>query len=303
MKIALTGGTGFIGRNFIKSYAAPINTLTRKILEEMPSNVKKIEGDLESPNHQSFLKDCDVLIHLACSLTPRTSQANIEEEMKKNYEGTLRIFEQFKQAKPSGKIIFFSSGGALYDNSNPKEKTENDILIPTTKYGLLKMQIESHLNVMTRDSELKAISLRVSNPYGEIFSSNRKQGFIGVALKSAVENLPLTIFENKNTVRDYIHFEDLNSLLNILVTENEVKAGEHRIYNVGSGVGTSLEALVHIIEDATNRNISKTYINQELAPTFNTLSISKICNDFQWKPQTPLLEGIRKSLLTTSYNN
>lgn len=216
--------------------------------------------------------------------------------MKDNYEGTLRLFNQFKELNPQGTVIFFSSGGALYDNTNSITKSESDMLIPTTKYGLLKMQIESQLNLITKDSELKAVSLRVANPYGELFSENRKQGFIGVALKSAISNLPLTIFENKRTVRDYIHVDDLNRLVNILINESIIKCGEHRIYNVGSGIGTSLETLINIIEDVSGKQIPKVYLNQEAAPTFNTLSISKITSDIAWKPEISLLEGVRKTL-------
>jgi UDP-glucose 4-epimerase len=190
----------------------------------------------------------------------------------------------------SDKLIYFSSGGTIYGNSNKDRINEEEKLKPQNYYGFSKLLIEHYIQLQARINNLKYVIARPSNPYGMGQKSHSKQGLIAVALGKIINNEAIDIWGDGSVIRDYLHVSDLSlAILNIL---NNDKWGE--IYNIGSGEGISINNLLHLIEKTIDKKIIINYFESRFIDVHsNVLDISKIKKETGWTPQIKLDVGIK----------
>jgi len=194
---------------------------------------------------QGFLERIEILIHLGQSGKPMESNNNFVYETEANLIPSLQLIEVLKKTKNSIHILFASSGGTVYQENPDRFYLETDPTEPLTSYGINKLSLEYYFNLLTKISSHSCFTLRISNPYGELLSSGRNQGFIGVSLSRILEGKEVLIFDDENMVRDYIHLEDMCSAFEQAIQFR--KAG-YSTFNIGTGVGTSLREILVIME-------------------------------------------------------
>jgi UDP-glucose 4-epimerase len=136
------------------------------------------------------------------------------------------------------KIIFFSSGGAIYSPSIHPIK-EISAQVPISSYGITKCTIENYFLLYSRLYDIETIIFRPSNPFGSRQMNFNQQGVISTFLKNIYLNKPITVFGDGNSIKDYIYIDDL-----IKMVYNISISSFCGIINVGSGVGTSLNDLI-----------------------------------------------------------
>ena len=189
-------------------------------------------------------------------------------------------------------IVFISSGGTVYGNPLYLPIDEKHPTNPVVSYGITKLAIEKYLQMYERLHGLNAITLRVANPYGERQRIETAQGAVGVFLHHALKGIPIEIWGDGSVTRDYIHVSD--------VAEAFVQAlhytGEHRVFNVGSGVGTSLTTLISELEDALGHTIVRHF---SPGRPFD-VPVSVLCNnlarsELNWSPAVSMPEGIART--------
>jgi UDP-glucose 4-epimerase len=190
----------------------------------------------------------------------------------------------------SDKLIFLSSGGTIYGESESKLINEEEKLKPQNYYGFSKLLIEHYIQLQSRINNLKYVIARPSNPYGMGQKIHSKQGLIAVALGKIINNEAIDIWGDGSVIRDYLHVSDLSlAILNIL---NNDRWGE--IYNIGSGVGISVNNLLHLIEKTIDKKININYFESRFIDVHsNVLDISKIKKETGWTPQIKLDAGIK----------
>jgi UDP-glucose 4-epimerase len=136
-----------------------------------------------------------------------------------------------------------------------------------------------------------ATILRISNPYGILLPSDRKQGLIGVVLNRIKEGQAIKVFGDPQNIRDYIHLDDLcSAFLNCL------KAQTEGIYNIGSGVGNSVTDVFSIIESAIDMKLPREYISNEQTKKLRPwviLNVHKAERDFGWKPHVTFESALK----------
>lgn len=292
--IAITGASGFIG-----SYITPKLPYSKKCLSRHPKNNTNhctwILGDLHCDNHvHEFVQDTPTLIHLACNSTPRTSDQNRMIDIQDNLIPFINLLEMYAKHNPEGHIIFSSSGGNIYEANSPFiKRTESDIPAPRSSYGIHKLTIEHYIRLICETKGLRGTILRISNPYGVFLPKHRPQGLIGVAFSKLLSKEPLDLIDSLETVRDYIHLEDVAHAFNLAI-RNPPKAGNCNVYNVGFGKGHSIEEVLNLIEAATSQEIVKRYsLANDFKPTWTILSYEKIKNELGWSPMISLPDGIK----------
>jgi UDP-glucose 4-epimerase len=298
--IGVTGAAGFIGRflasEFQKKPEFHVRSLVRNRSDEDLGSLPDVfYGDLTEPSSAlPFLSGLDTVIHLANSNFPRDSKKASTEDLDANLGITVALFENFTQLNPKGHIIFFSSGGAVYDPSLPHSpRKESDPTNPISSYGIQKLAAEHFLEMICTRSGISATILRVSNPYGTLLSPKRAQGIIGVAMACLKDDLPFRLFGAQDATRDYIHLDDVVSAT-LSALENKPEAGQCRIYNVGSGMGVRTDQLLEMIQQATGKRLNLTIADAKyLEPDWNVLDISKIEKELGWKPRVRLLDGLK----------
>ncbi|MBQ3834245.1 MAG: NAD-dependent epimerase/dehydratase family protein, partial [Elusimicrobia bacterium] len=134
--------------------------------------------------------------------------------------------------------------------------------------------------------------LRISNPYGTLLNQERGQGFIGIAINNIFKNRTIQVWDNINSIRDYIYTDDL--------CEAFIKAFKYKngvdIFNIGSGKGTSLKQIIETLKEIYGNKVKYKIIKTDnnFCAKRNILNINKAKKILKWKPKVSLKEGITK---------
>jgi UDP-glucose 4-epimerase len=301
MNIGVTGASGFLGSHLVSYFKAnkdlKLICLTRRIqpwMIEADGQVTWHQGQLESTDDCAvFVSRCEVIIHLAQSNNPISSNRNWEQDAKTNLLPTLNLLQSIRESKQAIHIIYASSGGTIYGRTtNFQPWRESDLCVPHTPYALQKYTIENYLRLATEQGWLRASILRISNPFGNLLPTERKQGLIGIVLQRLTANLPIQLFGSDEIVRDYLHLDDVAKAFYLAL----VSRSKLEVFNVGSGEGTSVRGVLDIIEQITGQEIKReilTYGIQEMNATpWSVLDWSFIHRSWGWKPEVGLYNGI-----------
>ena len=163
---------------------------------------------------------------------------------------------------------------------------------PLVSYGITKLTIEKYLQMFESLHGIKAVTLRVANPYGERQRIETAQGAVGVFLHHALKNNPIEIWGDGSVRRDYIYIAD--------VAEAFLKAvnyeGSNSVFNISSGQGTSLNELIALLENALGKTIERRYLAaRPFDVPVSILSNQLAQEQLQWIPSTSMSDGISRT--------
>jgi UDP-glucose 4-epimerase len=161
---------------------------------------------------------------------------------------------------------------------------------PLSPHAVGKLYAEKALAEFRRKFALDAIIYRIGNPYGERQGGSRSFGIVPALAKAAYDQTAAVLYGD--TVRDYIYVGDVARI----IAETFDRPHAHLTYNLGSGQGTRLSALVRLIEIASGNPIA---VQQCTRRPFDVerivLDTKRITDEFHIMPQTPLTEGLRRT--------
>lgn len=297
MKCLILGGGGFIGSavsdrllregHLVRVLARPKLAPYRAFDPE--ESMEWMRGDfLNVHDLREAVQEIDVVFHLVSTTVPKSANDDPIWDVQSNLIGSLQLL-QVLQEQPVGKIIFISSGGTVYGPPHHLPIDEDHPTNPLTAYGITKLAIEKHLQMFTHLHGVPSIILRVSNPYGERQRIETAQGTVGIFLHRALSGVPIEIWGDGTTTRDYIHISDVAEAVAHAMTYD----GKEQIFNVGTGHGTSLNTLVDLIELTIDRPVERVY---QPARAFDVpvsvLDNARIRNELMWVPQVNIQEGL-----------
>ncbi len=253
MKFLLIGGNGFIGSHLIdillkNNHKVRVYDL---FMEKYRAPLKDVDYRIHSIDDLSSLYeamlDIDVVFHLASASVPSTSNQDPLLDIHGNLITSINILNTAVSAKIK-KIIYFSSGGAIYgDSDGPID--ENQQLNPISSYGIIKSTVEKYFLLYSKIYKIETIIFRPSNPYGPRQGHFIAQGVISTFLRKISNSEPLKVFGDGCNLKDYIYIEDLVFICyHISINVNE------GTFNIGSGVGTSINKIIEIIKEVTSTN-------------------------------------------------
>lgn len=294
MRIVIIGGNGFIGSSFIE-YAcdkdAEIICCDFKEAGKEKNGVIYIRMEEENIDfYRNLLKENDIVIILKWQGVPATFMDMGRNLVENNIVGTMVLIEACVEKKVQ-KIIFASSGGAIYGNCNRLPIREEDAAAPISLYAVQKLMVEEYLMYVNRVHEINTIILRIANPFGPYQKPFTGQGIIATFLACNVLGKQAEIYGDGNYVRDYIYIDDLMTCI-MQVCCDKMKSG---IYNVGSGKGTSIFEICEMIERVTG--IKMHYSEHEIGKgqvLNNILDCSKIEREIGWKACMDVEAGIER---------
>ena len=175
------------------------------------------------------------------------------------------------------KVVFISSGGTVYGKDVDCPIKENAETNPISSYGLQKITIEKLLYLYSYMHGLDYRVVRLANPYGPYQRPNGVQGAVTTFTYKALAGEEIVVFGDGSIVRDYIFIEDaVRGILDI-----SEGLGTHRIYNLGSGYGTSIRQVLETVAEATGCRLNITYREgRSVDVPVNYLDISRYEEDF-----------------------
>lgn len=301
MKIAIFGGGGFIGsaiadrllkdRHELRIFERPRVEPYREFDSE--ERVEWLTGDLMSAHDVAQVVDgMDVVLHLVSTTLPKSSNDDPIYDVQTNLIATLQMLNAMV-AKNVRKIVFISSGGTVY---GPPQYLPIDEVHPTeprVSYGITKLAIEKYLLMYQYQYGIKANILRVTNPYGERQRVETAQGAVGVFLSRALQGKPLEIWGDGSVTRDYIYISDVAEAFAKAVEYN----GPESVFNIGSGVGTTLNELMDTLGCVLDKPIERNYGScRPFDVPVSVLDNGLAHRELGWEPKIGLEEGIRKTI-------
>jgi len=299
MKCLLLGGAGFLGSHLtdslllaghsVRIFDRPHRHRYRAFAAGEPA--EWMEGDfLDREQLDLALAGCDAVVHLASTTLPRTSNANPVYDVQTNLVGTLQLLELVRRRK-IGRFVFVSSGGTVYGPPQHTPIPESHPNHPICSYGIVKLAIEKYLHLEHHLHGLDYCILRLANPYGERQPVAAEQGVISVFLNNALRGEEIRIWGDGTVVRDYFHVADAAAALTRAVNYR----GHHRLFNIGSGNGHSVNEIVDAIELQVGRSVRRVFLPGRAfdVPT-NVLDISRAKEHLGWTPEIPLAQGLSR---------
>jgi UDP-glucose 4-epimerase len=296
----ITGGNGFIGSHLvdalvINQWHVTVFDRNGRRFDSIPKSVNFIQGDLHHPTLVpeilSNISAIDVVIHLAWGSINESSLQNPATDVVSNLVPSINIIDFCSRNKI--KLLFLSSGGAIYGPTKTKRISETFPLNPVSPYGINKLAVEKYLHMYHYLYGLDYIAIRPSVPFGPRQDFLRRQGAVAVFLYRVAKNLPITIWGDGNTVRDYFYIADLVSAMIKCIDHNVL---ENRIFNVGGSKGITLNQLLEKAEKIVGK---KAIVDFQPPRPFDSpqviLDTTLIRKATGWLPQTAFNEGLQQT--------
>lgn len=299
MRCVVFGGGGFIGStvvdrllldgHFVRVVAHP-RAVPYRIFGKH-ENAEWVAGDfLDLGDVQRALDDVEVVFHLVSTTLPKSADENPLYDVRTNLVGTLQLLDAMAAAGVK-RIIFISSGGTVYGAPVYIPIDEHHPTNPQGFYGLTKLSIERYLASYERAYGIRHTVLRVANAFGERQRLEIAQGAVGVFLYRAMQGQPIEIWGDGTTRRDYIHAEDIAAAFSRVLTYK----GSVSTFNVSTGIGTSLNELLELIEEILGQRVQRTYLpRRPFDVGVSVLSNVLIRDELNWAPKVPLRDGIER---------
>lgn len=299
MKCLVLGGGGFIGSHlsealhaqgyFVRVFDRPN---IRRFSSGLSNNMEWFEGDFINPKDLSAaMESCDIVIHLIAMTLPNSSNRNPIYDLEANAISTLHLLE-IAQRHRIKKIIFVSSGGTIYGIPQAIPLKETHPTEPTCAYGISKLAIEKYLALYQQMHGLDFCVLRLANPFGPRQRTSTAQGAVTVFLEKALRGEMIEIWGDGSVTRDYFYVSDaVTALVKTISYEGEV-----RIFNIGSGVGKSLNDILAVMGEMGLRTQCRYLPARKFDVPVNVLDNSLAREHLNWKPEVPFDEGLARTL-------
>lgn len=297
MNALVLGGTGFLGSHLVdrllasghnvrvldrqqELYRAPLPAVDYHFADF--GNRAQLHGTLEGR---------DVVFHLVSTTVPRTSNDDPAFDVMSNVVETVYLLEQCVRARVK-KVVFVSTGGALYGTPAIVPVPEDAGTNPVSSYGISKLTIEKYLALFHRLHGLDYTIVRPSNPFGPRQNPLGDQGVVAVFMGRVARGQSVEVWGDGSAVKDYLFIEDLVEGIYRAATLTATS----RVFNLGSGLGHSVNDLIRLIGEVAGRTFPVTYTPKATYDVSRiVLDISRARQELGWEPHTPMESGLRRT--------
>lgn len=297
-KVLVLGGSGFIGRQLclglLRAGHQPI--VFDRVSPDLPG-VEFHPGDMVSIGDlwRPLLEEVDTVFHLAWSTKPQSANDSPYYDLQSNVLAGVHFLDCLVQLEQRPRLIFASTGGAVYGLPEYLPMDESHPLKPLNAYGIGKLAFERYLELYRRLHGLDYLVFRPGNPYGEGQDPAGAQGAVAVFMGRMLAGQPIVLWGDGEVVRDYLYVGDLVDALLDGMAYFPPESGM-RTFNVGSGAGLSLNNLLQTLEQVTGCRPEVEYkpARKADAPAV-VLDISNIRQCLGWQPKTALSDGLLRT--------
>ena len=298
MRVLVTGGAGFIGSHVVERYLAlghevgVLDDLSTGRLDNIPRAATFFQFGLLSDQLERVLADFrpEVINHHAAQVNVRVSLDDPMTDARVNVLGSMRLF-QLAARTGCRKIIYASSGGAVYGDPSRLPADENTPARPICPYGVSKYAAEKYLDLYRELSGVRTTILRYANVYGPRQDPAGEAGVVAIFAETLLAGKQPTIFGDGSKTRDYVYVGDIAEA-NCLALE----AGDGGVYNVGLGRQVSDDEIFQAVRSALGVKIEAIHADFRKGEVRHiSLDAGRIRADLGWRPSVTLEQGIPKA--------
>jgi UDP-glucose 4-epimerase len=305
-KALVTGGAGFIGSHvadlFVeKGYEVEIvDDLSSGKRRNLTSAAHFHEISVNSREFADLVRNgrYDVIAHLASQIDVRKSVADPINDATINILGTINLMEALRNSPVKSRVVFTSTGGALYGEFTTPPNAETYPKDPESPYAISKLSVELYLAYYGRVHGQEAVALRFGNVYGPRQDPHGEAGVVAIFCNRILNNRPLTIFGDGLQTRDYVYVGDVAQAVFMAATKPLPEKGkmDARAFNIGTGVGTSVIDMVKKLQAAAGSDVPVEFAPHRPGEQKESyVNVEKARQLLGWTPQVRLEEGLAKS--------
>ena len=299
MKCLVTGGAGFIGSHLVDKLikeghkVVVIDNLSTGRKENLNPKAKFYKIDICSYRiSQIFKKEKpEVVFHYAAQIDVRKSVKDPVEDAKINILGTLNILENCKKYNIR-KVIFASTGGAIYGDADIVPTPETYPELPLSPYGIAKLTIEKHLSYYYKVFGLPYVSLRLANVYGPRQNSKGEAGVVAIFCDKMLSKKQPIINGSGRQTRDFVFVGDVVEANILALKKNKIG-----IFNIGTAKETNVNTIFKKLKELTGSKCKEIHgpalLGEQKRSCLNFLKAKKELN---WQPKYSLDKGLNKTV-------
>jgi UDP-glucose 4-epimerase len=299
MKIVVTGGAGFIASHIVDAYLKQGHEVhviddfsTGGKLNLNPDAVlhKCNVADAEAANVILKVKP-DVLNHHAAQMDVRHSVEDPLFDAGVNILGFINLLEACKKAG-TARVIFASSGGAIYGDEEPIPADEDHPKKPMSPYGISKMTGELYLAYYYMAFGMHYVALRYANVYGPRQSTKGEAGVVAIFISQLLVGKPPTINGDGRQTRDYVFVGDV-----VRANVAALKTSHVGGINIGTRRETDVVTLCRMLQQRAHSKVEALHGPAKTGEQMRScLDISLAGRVLEWRPEIGLEEGLTQTL-------
>jgi UDP-glucose 4-epimerase len=300
MHILITGGAGFIGSHIQDKYVGLGHDVT--VLDNFSTGKREylnpastlVEGDI---TNESFVRDVfrkgkfDLVNHHAAQINIRYSYDDPINDCRVNVIGTLNLLKAMIDFKVP-KIIFASTGGAIYGSPEKLPADESTPPVPGSPYAISKLTCENYIRNLSELYGLRYTIFRYANVYGPRQIAKGEAGVVAIYTERLLKGMPPVIFGTGDHTRDYVFVHDV-AAANAIALE----IGDGNIFNIGCGVETNVRDVYAAVSKAFGDRALDAKFGDSV-PEVDRISLdaTHAKNILGWTPTVDFESGVLKTV-------
>ncbi len=297
-RVLVTGGAGFIGSNLVDRLIAEgydiavVDNLSTGKVENINPKARFYKLDIQSPELEDVFKKekPDYVSHHAAQIDVRKSVSDPIFDAQANVLGTINVFQSSVNYKVK-KVVYISSGGAIYGEQEVFPATEEHPARPISPYGITKLTGEHYLHYFKEVFGLEYVVLRYANVYGPRQDPYGEAGVVAIFTQKMIKGEQPTINGDGENKRDYVYVGDV-----IEANIAAIKSNASGAFNIGTGIETSVNQLFEGLKEITGARIKEKHgpakPGEQIRSVLDYTKAKRILN---WTPKVGLKEGLTKT--------
>ena len=302
----VTGGAGFIGSHVADAllddgfHVEILDDLSSGNRANVPERAILHEADVATPAAARIVREgrFDAICHLAAQIDVRKSVADPAADAGINVVGSLNLLEAVRASGHPTRVVFSSTGGAIYGDFVETPTQEAAPKDPESPYGIAKLSVEYYLAYYGRLHGIDGVALRYSNVYGPRQNPHGEAGVVAIFCNRILNGQALTVFGDGKQTRDYVYVGDV-ARANLAAIRAELpkrRQLDTRAYNIGTGRETTVLELQASLQRAAGSKLPV-----ERAPARpgeqmrSAVVIEKAAGELGWRPEMSLDDGLQKT--------
>lgn len=299
-RILITGGAGFIGSTVADRFVqagwdvAILDDLSSGRRENVPQGARFYPVDVRSAAAAEAIQKerPQVICHHAAQIDVRRSMADPRFDADVNVGGLLNLMQAAAAAGSVEQVLFASSGGATYGDTEVIPTPETHPQAPVSHYGAAKAASELYLGVYRAALGIPVAALRYANVYGPRQDPHGEAGVVAIFCGRLLEGRPCTVYGDGGQTRDYVFVGDV-ARANLLAAERRHDGP----LNVGTGVETDVNALyAHLARAAGVDRPAEHAPARPGEQRRSCIDPSRAARAIGWTPEVPLADGLARTL-------
>jgi UDP-glucose 4-epimerase len=298
LKILVTGGAGFIGSNLVDALISLSHDVV--VVDNLSSGLKKnlnpkarfYQIDIcDEKLFEVFEREKpDIVDHHAAQIDVRKSGEDPIYDAEVNILGSLNLITNCVRHGVK-RVIYASTGGAIYGNPQYLPADENHLINPISQYGVSKHTVERYLQLYSIIHGLEYVALRYSNVYGPRQNPYGEAGVVAIFAIQMLTGKQPTIFGPGDKTRDYTHVSDIVAA-NVIALDR----GKNAIYNIGTGIETKDQEIFDTLASVLGYKGKPIYASLRPGEVYRiALECRKAHKELGWSAKLSLREGIAQT--------